>query len=148
MVYGGVQDQLLLANREIQRLSSELDQRNKKITTLDLESSNNVDKIQRLENELEKFRMMNSDLEQKMREHDRDKDQLLMQIGELKEKLLSSTKQEVKIDGDMTNQVTIINMEIEMYKQQVKDLRKELQDSEDVCSFLQNQIKELNLQNE
>jgi dynactin complex subunit len=78
MVYDGIQDQLLLANKEIQRLSSELEQRNKKITTLDLESSNNVDKIQRLENELEKFRMMNSDLEQKMREHDRDKDQLLM----------------------------------------------------------------------
>lgn len=80
MVYDGIQDQLLLANKEIQRLSSELEQRNQKINSLDVESINNTDKIQRLEKELEKFRKNNLDLESKMQEHDRDKDQLLMQI--------------------------------------------------------------------
>lgn len=48
----------------------------------------------------------------------------------------------------MTNQVTIVNAERDNYEIRINDLMKELEGSEEVCSFLQNQIKEKNDSNE
>lgn len=90
MVYGGLQEQLNLANTEIQRLSRELKVKNDKIANLELGIDGDNEKVTKIQKELTKLRKMNDELEKGKREHDRDRDELLFQIKNLKDTIAKS----------------------------------------------------------